>query len=229
MRCPRCWQSHEVMVAVCSCGFQFDQVGEDELDGWFAEVRGVLEKAYVAAETPWQGSGKSGTFEEWTRLRVPNIGPVDREGRYLDIGCANGYLLACLVAWGMLKGVRIVPYGLDYSERLVGLARERLPDFRENFFVGNGWDWVGEERFDYVRTELDYVPKNYRRAYVERLAEKLVAPGGKLLISQYRSRREDLGVGWVEEELVAWGWRVMERYEGYSEAGLALCRVVVVG
>ncbi len=228
MKCPRCLKLNEESVTRCSCGFSFDSVSTDELDGWFAEVKDVLETAYTAAPTPWQQSGKSGTFEEWTRLRLPNIAAVNRAGSYLDIGCANGYLLECLLAWGTLKGVTIVPYGLDYSARLVELAQKRLPLYAGNFYVGNAFYWQPPHRFDYVRTELAYVPRNYRRTFVEYLLANFLTDDGKLLLSDYRSRRDDLSKDWLEDDIQQWGFTIAERYSGYNENGLELCRVSVL-
>ena len=68
----------------------------------------------------------------------------------LDIGCANGYLLECLVRWGMEQELDITPHGLDLGEKLIGLAKDRLPDFSDNFHVGNVWEWQPPRRYDYV-------------------------------------------------------------------------------
>ncbi len=228
MRCPRCLQDVNEMIQRCPCGFAFDDVTLSDLRDWFSEVKQVLESAYCDAPTPWHQSGKSGTFEEWTRLRVANIAAVNQPGTYLDIGCANGYLLECLVAWSRLKGVEITPYGLDYSAKLVALAQQRLSTYANNIYVGNAWDWTPPQRFNYVRTELDYVPRNYRKQFVERLVAEFVSGKGRLIISQYRSRRDDLTQGWIDHDLATWGFEVTEIHSGYSENGLELCRVAVL-
>ncbi len=181
MRCPQCLQLVIESIKQCPCGFVFDDVALADLLTWFADVKQTLETAYVASLTAWQQSGKHGTFEDWTRLRIANIEPVQRSGTYLHIGCANGYLLECLVAWVTLKGIEITPYGLDYSAQLVDLARQRLHSFGNssgNIYCGNAWDWTPPQCFDYVRTELDYVPRNYRKRFVERLLADVVAEDG---------------------------------------------------
>ncbi|BAU13631.1 hypothetical protein LEP3755_41710 [Leptolyngbya sp. NIES-3755] len=227
MRCPKCFQEVHESIKQCHCGFAFDNVPSVDLQDWFAEVRQTLESAYRSAATPWQQSGKSGTFEDWTRLRIANIAPVARSGTYLDIGCANGYLLECLIAWARLKGIELVPYGLDYSAALIALAQQRLQT-SSNLYVGNAWDWIPPRRFDYVRTELDYVPRNYRQAFVERLLAEMVAQEGRLIISQYRSRRDDLSQGWIDQELESYGYQIVEAHSGFSDRGLELCRVAVL-
>lgn len=228
MRCPRCLQDVKETIQRCECGFAFDRVASIDLQDWFSEIKQILEDAYTAAPTPWQQSGKSGTFEDWTRLRVANIAPVNRPGKYLDIGCANGYLLECLVAWSRLKGIELTPYGLDYSAKLVALAQERLSAYAGNIYVGNAWNWTPPQRFDYVRTELNYVPRNYQQQFVKRLLAEFVAEDGQLIVSQYRNRRDDFNQGWIDRDLVAWGFAVIEIHSGYSGDGLELCRVAVL-
>ena len=228
MRCPRCSRQNDETVVQCECGFAFDEVAITQLPAWFAEVKQVLETAYLAAPTPWQQSGKSGSFETWTRLRLPNLEPVDRPGTYLDIGCANGFLLHCLMNWAALKEIKLTPYGLDYSAELIRLARERLRRYAGNFFVANALDWQPVTRFDYVRTELVYMPRNYEQIYIKRLLTHFLAEAGKLIISDYRSRQDDLSRGWLTDKLAAWGYQVSETYSGYDGDGLELCRVAVL-
>ncbi|MBD1842620.1 class I SAM-dependent methyltransferase [Cyanobacteria bacterium FACHB-63] len=227
MRCPQCLQTLPELVGQCQCGFAFDEVAAVDLQDWFAKNQQILETAYTNAPTPWQQSGKSGTFEDWVRLRIANLAPVQRSGTYLDIGCANGYLLECLAGWARLKELEIIPHGLDYSAKLVALARQRLPT-SSHLYVGNAWNWIPVQRFDYVRTELDYVPRNYRKPFVERLLAEFVEQNGRLIISQYRSRHDDLTQGWVERELERYGFRDVEVHSGYSADGLELCRVAVL-
>jgi hypothetical protein len=64
----------------CQCGFVFDDVALEDLQDWFAEVKQTLETSYAASPSAWQQSGKSGTFEDWTRLRIANLAPVQRSG-----------------------------------------------------------------------------------------------------------------------------------------------------
>lgn len=227
MRCPKCFQQLNESVKQCQCDFTFDDVSSLNLEDWFAEVKQTLETAYQSASTPWQQSGKSGTFEDWTRLRIANLAPVVRSGTYLDIGCANGYLLECLVVWARLKGIELTPYGLDYSAELITLAQHRLQS-SGNLYVANAWSWIPPQRFDYVRTELDYVPRNHRKAFVERLLAEMVAQDGRLIVSQYRSRQDDLSQGWIDQELESYGYQVIEIHSGFSGSGLELCRVAVL-
>jgi SAM-dependent methyltransferase len=203
-------------------------VPPDELQDWFNEIRSLLENGYLPAETPWKQSGKSGLFEEWVRLRIPISECIETPGTFLDIGCANGFLLECLLDWTMRKGVRLEPYGVDYSEKLVDLAKERLKGFADNIFVGNAWDWEPPMRFDYVNTALEYVPMNLAEPYISRLLNDFLVEGGKLLVAQYRSRREDLSRDWVDDHLSRMGFSVIESKSGFCGDGLERTRVAVL-
>jgi hypothetical protein len=69
----------------------------EQLEGWFRSVRVLLEDSYTAAEEPWQqsgvGLGGGRSAEYWEAIRRPIAECVGRSGTFLDIGCANGYLL----------------------------------------------------------------------------------------------------------------------------------------
>jgi SAM-dependent methyltransferase len=227
MICPLCHKTSANTAAQCECGFKFI-VPPDELPAWFDEMRTRLENGYLPAQTPWTQSGKSGSFEDWTRLRIPIAECIAASGTFLDIGCANGFLLECLLDWTLKKGVRIEPYGLDYSQKLADLARQRLKGFADNIFVGNAWDWEPPMRFDAVRTELCYVPTNLAAAFVSRLLDGFLVYGGSLLVAQYRSRREDLSGDWIDEYLSDLGFKVVDSKSGFNGAGLELTRIAVL-
>ena len=48
------------------------------------------------------------------------------------------------------------------------------------------------------------------------------------LVSHYRRRQDDLTQSWVNQELEAYGFRVVETHSGHDGEGLELCRVVVL-
>ncbi len=122
--------------------------------------------AYLAADTPWGQSGKSGTEEDWVWSRALIAHAVDRDGTFLDVGCANGYLMQCLPGWTRHS---LEPYGLEIAPELAALARSRLPQWADRIFVGNALHWTPPRRFTYIRTGLEYVPPKRRRELVERL------------------------------------------------------------
>jgi len=155
------------------------------MDDWFLSLKKILEGAYLKHEEPWKQSGMSGPQDRWVSLRKPVADCVDKSGSFLDIGCANGYLLECCLGWTAERGFQIEPFGLDLSDKLVNLAKKRLPQYADNFFVGNAMTWVPPRRFDFVRTELVYVPAEHEREYVRFIIENHLNPDGKLLVANY--------------------------------------------
>jgi SAM-dependent methyltransferase len=112
---------------------------------------------------------------------------IESDGTFLDIGCANGLLMESVVAWCAEKGVAVEPYGIDVSEPLVQRARERLPRWADRIWVGDALDWAHPEglRFDVVHVLLDAVRDARWRDLIDHLLSRVVAPGGRLLVSQY--------------------------------------------
>ena len=53
----------------------------------------LLQSAYLRADTPWGQSGNGGTVADWERSRRPVAGAIERDGTFLDVGCANGFLM----------------------------------------------------------------------------------------------------------------------------------------
>ena len=164
------------------------------LEEWFSSLRMTLEEAYLKHEEPWKQSGFSGPEDRWVSLRKLVADCIDKPGSFLDIGCANGYLLECCLKWTGERDIEIEPFGLDISEKLIELAKERLPQYADNLFIGNALTWFPPRRFDYVRTELVYVPAEYEKRYIEFLLKNHLNPGGRLLIANY-------GEGLTQQEI----------------------------
>jgi hypothetical protein len=167
-----------------------------------------LEAAYCAHSDPMRQSGFSGGAARWRDEREPILHAVDADGDLLDVGCANGHLLECLVAWGAERGRRLTPHGLDIGARLVRLARERLPHYAANFHVGNAWDWRPARRYRYVYSLWDCVPKAYLAEYCRRLLGRVAEPGGNLIVGAYGSRSRGVAPADVGGLLEGFGMRV---------------------
>ena len=111
---------------------------------------------------------------DWEYARSHVADAIDRDGSFLDVGCASGYLMECLPRW---TSFQVEPYGLDIAAELVGLARRRLPQWADRIWMGNALTWEPPRGFTYVRTGLEYVPRGSRCALVRRLlryGERLV-------------------------------------------------------
>lgn len=144
----------------------------------------VLEPSYLLAETPQGGSGFGGTLAEWTDRRRMIVDAIDCDGTFLDVGCANGFLMESVVAWCAEAGHTVEPHGLDVSAALVERARERLPQWSDRIWVGDALTWTPPRTFDIVHALLDVVPMGRRRDLIEHL-RTFVTPGGRLVLSQY--------------------------------------------
>jgi SAM-dependent methyltransferase len=195
---------------------------------FFAEEQARHETTYIAGTNPRLQSGFGRDARDWERFRRPIVAPIDRDGTFLDIGCANGLLMESVVDWARQDGHGVKPYGVDISEKLVELARRRLPHWNDRLFVGNALVWEPPKRFDFVRTELVYVPESRRREYAERLLERMVAPGGRLIVCSYGSSRPE---GARAEPLVddfrRWEFPIRGVYDAVSsEHGFIITRVV---
>lgn len=74
-----------------------ESMNNEELARWFEQNKKVLETAYLAGTLPWQQSGfglhTPRSELDWEALRRPIAACIESAGTFLDIGCANGYLL----------------------------------------------------------------------------------------------------------------------------------------
>jgi SAM-dependent methyltransferase len=197
---------------------------------FFAQEQALHETKYLAGVNPRQQSGFGRDERDWERFRRSVVAPINIDGSFLDVGCANGLLMESVVAWARAAGHCVEPFGVDISEKLVELARRRLPQWRDRIFVGNALLWEPPTRFDFVRTELVYVPPSRRREYAERLLDRFVAPRGRLIICSYGSSRpEGARAESLVDELRDWGLPVQSIDDVVSRGhGFVITRVVSV-
>ena len=176
--------------------------GEIGDDAWFAGMAEIFETAYLEGKNPRAQSGFGGDAARWEAARRPIADVIDRAGSFLDVGCASGHLLESVVRW---SAHRVEPYGLELSPGLAELARRRLPQWADRIFVGNALTWEPSQRFDFVRTELVYVPEARRRELVERLLNRIAAPGGRLILCGYGSPRRGVAPDPVRATVRSYG------------------------
>jgi SAM-dependent methyltransferase len=185
-------------------------MNDQTLDEWFDVQRIRFETAYLAGIEPWQQSGVGlhtpHSAHDFEVVRRPIAECVTTSGTFLDVGCANGYLLECLLRWTSERELSLTPYGLDFSPQLLSLAGQRLPQHAGNFFLGNAWDWSPPRTFAYVNASLDYVPGQLRQAFAWRLLQHYVQDGGCLLLGEYLGRSTGMPDLRIDEELTQWGF-----------------------
>jgi len=198
------------------------EAGEIDEETWYRELAAIDTPIYLAQDTPWGQSGKGGDEARWEQARRLIVAAIDRNGAFLDVGCASGYLMECVQRWAGAQGWAIEPYGLDIAPELADLARRRLPHWADRIFVGNILHWEPPMQFDFVRTGLEYyVPARRHRELVERLLREVVAPGGRLILGACSERKEGgLARPSLEERVSDLGFAIAGRSERpHSDAG----------
>ena len=183
----------------------------------FLQELKALEAAYLKETDPIRQSGFSGGAVRWRAERGPILEAVESDGDLLDIGCANGFLLKCLVKWGGERGLKLTPHGLDQGGRLIELAKVRLPEYADNFYVGNAWDWRPQRKYQYVYMLYDCLPLDYLAQGVCRLMEQVVASQGRLIIGAYGSKSDAIPPFGIGEFLESSGFTVSGSAEGGVE------------
>ena len=178
---------------------------------WYRRNQALIVPAYLAAENPRAQSGHSGDAARWREARGDLALAIDRDGAFLDVGCASGHLMETAVAWAAERGHALEPYGLDLSPELSALARRRLPHWQDRIFTGNALDWDPPRRFDFVHLmQLDCVPPARRPALVDHLLTRVCAPGGRLILGPTNERAEAPA---LEPFVTRLGWPVAGRAE----------------
>jgi|SRR5262245_7486701 len=202
----------------------------DEEQDFFDKEQALHEQKYLAGTNPRQQSGFGRDEQDWERYRRVITAPIDRHGTFLDVGCANGLLMESIVQWAGQDGHSIEPHGLDISRKLAELARRRLPQWQERIFIGNALIWAAPFLFDFVRTEMVYVPPQLRQRYAERLLGEVVAPGGCLIACSYGSSRpEGARAEPLLDEFLKWGLSVTAVHDVVSpEHGFVITRAISV-
>jgi hypothetical protein len=100
----------------------------NDFDAWDARTRDLLEQAYVEAGDGPRGSGSGqASLGDWRAKRQQLAVPMDRDGTWLDVGCANGFLMATLPSWCAERDVTIEPYGPELLPKVADLARALHP------------------------------------------------------------------------------------------------------
>ena len=171
---------------------------------WYEGRKNATAMAYLSRDNPRAQSGHGGDEARWRYTRVLMIlEAIHKDGSFLDVGCANGYLIECLQNWVEGTGLNVEFYGVDISGELIALAQKRLPDRSDRFFVANAVSWAPNRRFDFVHAhEISYAPRHRERQFLEHLLDEYLNPGGRLIVGPWAARRDFTD---LEERLCSWG------------------------
>jgi hypothetical protein len=170
---------------------------------WFAIIDRFFTGHYLAADDPRGQSGHSGDEAQYRYKRMMILEAVHRSGTLLDVGCANGYLMESLERWLGGTGLTVEFYGLDISEPLLNLAKQRLPHWQERFFLGNALYWTPPQTFDFVYLiGPELAPAGRQAALIDHLMQAYVRPGGRLILGPLAEERDSRT---FEDQLRDWG------------------------
>jgi 2-polyprenyl-3-methyl-5-hydroxy-6-metoxy-1,4-benzoquinol methylase len=139
---------------------------------------------------PYRQSGRSSGAARWEETRRCIAEAVQKSGDFMDVGCANGLLLETLIGWALERGFTLRPHGIDLVPELVELARQRHPQHGASFSCANAFFWAPARTYDFVRTNLEYVPRADRVELLRRQYAAL-APGGRLIVCHYRNAGDE--------------------------------------
>ena len=126
-----------------------------------------------------------GKFDPWARDLIERARPIGPSDRVLDLGCGTG-IVARRLRDRLGGGARIT--GLDASAQMIAQARALAPEI--DWQVGNAMALPsGDGSFDLVLCQqmLQFVGD---RAAAAREMRRVLAPGGRLLLSTWRARSE---------------------------------------
>ncbi len=182
--------------------YQFCEQLQEALDrgdiseqDWFDQSNRHFTGIYMKAGNPRAQSGHGGDEERYRYSQGMILEALNRSGAFLDVGCANGYLMEKLSQWTRNLEIRIDFHGLDFSQELLELAAERIPDSANKLFLGNALYWQPHRKFDYfcVR-ELSYVPRDKLREFFFHLYDDILAVHGRLILGPAVEISDESGV-----------------------------------
>lgn len=182
-------------------------------DSEFLTEMRALEATCLLSDDPMVQSGFLGGRERWCVERSPLVEAIDRDGSFLDVGCANGLLAADVVEWAAARGHRIVPWGIDLGGELVALAKSRHPDLAENFQQADAWRWEPGRSWTYVYSLVHLAPEHLLCEWIRRLWS-WVEPGGRLIVGAYGSRSQGFSPTDVNSVLTGCGFEVAASSSG---------------
>jgi SAM-dependent methyltransferase len=171
---------------------------------WFVRHERQFASNYLASDSPRGQSGHGGDEQRYRYTQEMILEAIDRSGTFLDVGCANGYLMETLDRSLEPSGYKVEFHGLDFSPGLIELARRRLPQWKDRFHLGNALFWAPTDQFDLVCIrELNYVPKPRRKSFFHHLAGNYLRKGGRLILGPCTEIKTDPGVAALT---AGWGY-----------------------
>ncbi|MFA6384929.1 MAG: methyltransferase domain-containing protein [Candidatus Omnitrophota bacterium] len=152
-------------------------------------------------------------FRSWENARKFISKSIHKDGRMLDIGCANGFLLLCLQEWSRHK---LEPFGIDNRNEAIEACKNNFKAYKKRFAVRNVCEMSKlpscfPKKFDMVFWCVwkDWYFKRDHETGALNDVLRLVAPGGRLILGFYDGEK-----------------RAIESIKRFKELGLRLARII---
>ncbi|MEW5895026.1 MAG: radical SAM protein [Candidatus Omnitrophota bacterium] len=156
--------------------------------GWAEFTPVIIQQAKLLKLV--RGCHFGSSYDDWKAARSFIARAINRDGTILDIGCANGFLLKCLMHWSRF---RLIPYGFDRRARKVRDAKLLFPSFENHFSVLDVRDFEKLEgrgfpgSYDYIYSNIwdscGFQKKGQRECLLKVFSK--VSPGGRLILGLY--------------------------------------------
>lgn len=195
-------------------------LGRMDQQAWNERTRRVLEEPYLRARTGPGGSGCGHADAGWKRRHRPLVEAFHRSGSWLDVGCANGYLLETLPSWVARRGLTLEPFGLELMASVADLARARLPHLVGCIDTGDVTRWEPLRRWTFVTALVDAVPPGGLSGLLRRLLDRFAERDGRVILSSYGSSRRRAPAEAVADRVRAEGFDVTGSAEARSVGGV---------
>lgn len=146
------------------------------------------------------------TLSDWEGQRRLIAKAIHHPGTLLDVGCANGLLLRCLLDWSPHP---LVPYGIDPDPQRLDAARGLLPEYASHLApIGLGElrrlsDYALPTRFDFVYWNV-WDDLEFEQPWAQRyLDEALGATASRLILGFYGPSLEAIEkkLAWLRKKL----------------------------
>lgn len=133
---------------------------------------------------PWD---QKRAFRQWERRRSFIARAIKKNGKLLDVGCANGFLLRCLQEW---SNHNLIPYGIDRNREAVEKAKNLFPRHRNNFitncFLKGSFPYDFDHIYWNVWDDYDFEQPDHFD-FLDKLLSRL-APRGRLILGFYNAK-----------------------------------------
>ena len=165
-----------------------------------------LESAYLCNQDPILQSGFGGGPDRWRAERSPLLDAVDGDGEFLDLGCANGFLLESVLEWADERGISLKPYGVDLNALLIPRSDTSISRIRG---IISGLEMLGvgcrQGVSRWVYAIWDLVPIEMMPTLARQLLQNAVRNDGAVIFGAYGSKSADTPPVDIARALIAGG------------------------